>query len=318
MDIMKDAVMSPCGHSFSKDTIEKWLNQNSSCPLCKEPITAEQLIANYALRATIAQYLALKENPYMEEQQILEEVMGVPEETSVELRKPLKMWTVADVSVWLLNFTEWLPENALTSQQQWQINGKQLNKMNKKEIQKYFILDQERAKLLSEEVSKIRKVSKKISKSYRHSSSLSQESIGVSNVHIQLTNTIHSSAPESTWSNFKKKAKKVFHCTEEDIEAAKQSPYGCGSCECRHCGVCQCATFFADELRLKGVPVSCSVVLCDCCYGRRSTYKLRTIGAFLFPLVVVIVILLFIFEVAIWLTFGIFILLVLMCLIGLQ
>lgn len=31
----------PCGHHFSKSPIDEWLQTNNSCPLCREPVQAE-------------------------------------------------------------------------------------------------------------------------------------------------------------------------------------------------------------------------------------------------------------------------------------
>jgi len=51
----EDAVMAPCGHSFSKDSIEQWLAPQGQdfCPLCKQRFASKELRPNYALRDAI-------------------------------------------------------------------------------------------------------------------------------------------------------------------------------------------------------------------------------------------------------------------------
>ena len=34
-EVMKEAVMATCGHSFGKEAIQQWLQSSSSCPVCK-------------------------------------------------------------------------------------------------------------------------------------------------------------------------------------------------------------------------------------------------------------------------------------------
>jgi len=50
-----EAVVAPCGHSFSSHSIRKWLQQNNSCPRCKSHISRDTLAPNYyTLRDLIA------------------------------------------------------------------------------------------------------------------------------------------------------------------------------------------------------------------------------------------------------------------------
>ncbi|KAL6044381.1 ankyrin repeat and EF-hand domain-containing protein 1 isoform X3 [Balamuthia mandrillaris] len=61
MEIMEDAVIAPCGHSFSKLTIEDWLSKKGKCPCCLEPLQARELKPNYVLREAIGKYVAAQE-----------------------------------------------------------------------------------------------------------------------------------------------------------------------------------------------------------------------------------------------------------------
>ena len=54
---MKNPTMiTICGHTFEKSAIEGWVNKNHTCPLCKEPVTVENLALNYQLKTVIQEY----------------------------------------------------------------------------------------------------------------------------------------------------------------------------------------------------------------------------------------------------------------------
>lgn len=51
LELMKDPVFSRnCGHTFDRTAIEDWLKKSDSCPLCKVPLTKNDLIQNYNLK----------------------------------------------------------------------------------------------------------------------------------------------------------------------------------------------------------------------------------------------------------------------------
>ena len=52
-DIMQDPLTTPEGHSFEKEAIEKWLQENLTCPLTRASITLESLIPNSNLKQAI-------------------------------------------------------------------------------------------------------------------------------------------------------------------------------------------------------------------------------------------------------------------------
>lgn len=56
--VQEFAVVGPCGHSYSEETITKWLSigPRSVCPVCKTAITQQQLIPNWALRNAVERY----------------------------------------------------------------------------------------------------------------------------------------------------------------------------------------------------------------------------------------------------------------------
>eukprot|EP00010_Vexillifera_abyssalis_P008212 CAMPEP_0201549110 /NCGR_PEP_ID=MMETSP0173_2-20130828/5603_1 /ASSEMBLY_ACC=CAM_ASM_000268 /TAXON_ID=218659 /ORGANISM="Vexillifera sp., Strain DIVA3 564/2" /LENGTH=212 /DNA_ID=CAMNT_0047958675 /DNA_START=17 /DNA_END=652 /DNA_ORIENTATION=+ len=60
LEIMKNAVSTHCGHSFSEDTLLRWMETNSNCPVCKQTISHQTIQPNYTLRAAITHYKALK------------------------------------------------------------------------------------------------------------------------------------------------------------------------------------------------------------------------------------------------------------------
>eukprot|EP01090_Pellita_catalonica_P020826 TRINITY_DN7626_c0_g1_i1.p1 TRINITY_DN7626_c0_g1~~TRINITY_DN7626_c0_g1_i1.p1 ORF type:complete len:639 (+),score=158.78 TRINITY_DN7626_c0_g1_i1:2057-3973(+) len=55
-ELMEEAVMTPCGHSFSKGTLEDWLAKHASCPLCNAQLNPTAVLPNYKLRDAIVKY----------------------------------------------------------------------------------------------------------------------------------------------------------------------------------------------------------------------------------------------------------------------
>mmetsp|Transcript_10233 Transcript_10233/g.17194 ORF Transcript_10233/g.17194 Transcript_10233/m.17194 type:complete len:453 (-) Transcript_10233:6-1364(-) len=53
MDVMKDPVVTPSGHSFEKSEIEDWLELKQNNPITREPLTKEQLYPNRSLKAAL-------------------------------------------------------------------------------------------------------------------------------------------------------------------------------------------------------------------------------------------------------------------------
>lgn len=54
-EVMRDAVVSACGHSFSMASISQWLERHDTCPICKHVLRVEECTPNYALRNAIEQ-----------------------------------------------------------------------------------------------------------------------------------------------------------------------------------------------------------------------------------------------------------------------
>jgi hypothetical protein len=56
-EIMDKAMMTPCGHSFSEETINNWILKKNHCPLCNKTLKKSDVLPNYALRTAIARFL---------------------------------------------------------------------------------------------------------------------------------------------------------------------------------------------------------------------------------------------------------------------
>jgi len=56
--VMRDAVVSKCGHSFSQSSLAQWLETHSTCPVCKQECRMQDNTPNYALRHAIEQYVS--------------------------------------------------------------------------------------------------------------------------------------------------------------------------------------------------------------------------------------------------------------------
>jgi hypothetical protein len=55
-EIMTDPVITPQGTSFEKSAIVDWLSRNSTCPMTREPLQANQLIPNRSLKDLIEKW----------------------------------------------------------------------------------------------------------------------------------------------------------------------------------------------------------------------------------------------------------------------
>ena len=54
MEIMEDPISASCGHIFDRKSIEAWLNEQNTCPICRKII--DFLSSETILREKIRQY----------------------------------------------------------------------------------------------------------------------------------------------------------------------------------------------------------------------------------------------------------------------
>eukprot|EP00026_Physarum_polycephalum_P011564 Phypoly_transcript_11799.p1 GENE.Phypoly_transcript_11799~~Phypoly_transcript_11799.p1 ORF type:complete len:344 (+),score=27.53 Phypoly_transcript_11799:83-1033(+) len=62
-EVMRDAVVSTCGHSFSQASLAQWLKNHDTCPICKHQLKLDECTPNYALRNAIDQYVKATSPP---------------------------------------------------------------------------------------------------------------------------------------------------------------------------------------------------------------------------------------------------------------
>lgn len=60
LELMEDAMMTSCGHSFSLRTVEQLEKSNNTCPICNSAINPETTRPNYKLREIISKYKSTK------------------------------------------------------------------------------------------------------------------------------------------------------------------------------------------------------------------------------------------------------------------
>mmetsp|Transcript_2673 Transcript_2673/g.6435 ORF Transcript_2673/g.6435 Transcript_2673/m.6435 type:complete len:736 (-) Transcript_2673:309-2516(-) len=82
-DVLQDAVVAKCGHSFSKDSLNEWFRRNPqrpSCPLCKSELHPEtDLVSDTTMNQAVNQYLSLR--------QTLLEQRSLPVRSDTEYKK---------------------------------------------------------------------------------------------------------------------------------------------------------------------------------------------------------------------------------------
>ena len=58
LSLMKDPAIAPDGFTYERTAITEWLNQNAVSPMTRQPMRADQLRSNHALRQTIENWVA--------------------------------------------------------------------------------------------------------------------------------------------------------------------------------------------------------------------------------------------------------------------
>lgn len=56
LQIMRNPVVDPDGHSYDRNAIVEWLRRKSTSPITRQPLRADQLVPNRALEEIIRQY----------------------------------------------------------------------------------------------------------------------------------------------------------------------------------------------------------------------------------------------------------------------
>jgi STIP1 family protein 1 len=57
LDVMRDPVIAPSGHSFERACIEQYLDRKSEDPITRRHLTKAMLVPNLALRKAIEEFL---------------------------------------------------------------------------------------------------------------------------------------------------------------------------------------------------------------------------------------------------------------------
>jgi len=56
--ILDNAVITPCGHTFSETSIREWLKTNTTCPICKSYVSVDYLKPDFTIRDAISKYFS--------------------------------------------------------------------------------------------------------------------------------------------------------------------------------------------------------------------------------------------------------------------
>jgi ankyrin repeat protein len=66
--IFLDPIITECGHSFEKDSIEQWCEQKKTCPICQKPIFKSQIRENLLIKNIVKEIIqkdpSLKKKQY--------------------------------------------------------------------------------------------------------------------------------------------------------------------------------------------------------------------------------------------------------------
>jgi STIP1 family protein 1 len=68
LELFKDPVVTPHGHTFERTAIEAAIVAQGKCPLSRQPLTSEQLVANYAIKGAVAEHKkVMAQTPWWED-----------------------------------------------------------------------------------------------------------------------------------------------------------------------------------------------------------------------------------------------------------
>lgn len=59
-ELMENAVVTECGHSFSEQTLTEWMASRDECPICQAKLSKKSVFPNYKLREIISKYQKYK------------------------------------------------------------------------------------------------------------------------------------------------------------------------------------------------------------------------------------------------------------------
>lgn len=295
LELMDDAVIGHCGHSFSQASIERWLREGSkrSCPLCKHPLALDQLRPNYSLRDAVAKFKADNgERPPTERR-------------GLGFKTPIEDWSVADTKKWIENFDDWVEDSVMVEEHN--INGKILSGMKEAELQEKLHVAPEHSKLLQIQIAKATTISKCLV-DYAAFPSLNAMIDGTSSVEVTSSPPPSSSMSTSVDVEMGESEIRRERALEEDgpgclrrwTNDAKESETGCCLFECADCFLCECSEGFYNCCHL-GFYRALAALFCEHCGGKSASYGLRTFWGICFiPFAMIFLLALFV-EAAFWL-----------------
>ena len=86
--VFLEPIITECGHSFEKDSIEKWCEENKTCPICQKPIFKSQIRENLLIKNIVKQIIqkdpSLKKKQYFPINAFLE-ALNNDEEDAIEI-----------------------------------------------------------------------------------------------------------------------------------------------------------------------------------------------------------------------------------------
>jgi len=313
LDLMEDAVMAPCGHSFSKDSIEQWLAPQGQdfCPLCKQRFASKELRPNYALRDAIERF---------------KQTHGLPatDRLGLDITKPIATWSVDETQKWIENFPDWVEDSILI--QEHRIDGQTLAQMSEEELMDKLQVPAEHIPSLMDKIEKVKRISKNWDQaalvhplSMDKGGSPSKEetdseptSTPLHGANIEQQQGPVEAAPRgpgeddpepSCWGS----------CSDcRSCDAAKETETGCCIFECNDCCLCQCAHGWYECCSFS-IYRSPGALFCEFCGGQGATYTRRTFWGICFiPFLMILLFLLFL-EAVFWVTVAVLVVLLCVC-----
>ncbi|ELR16629.1 Ubox domain containing protein [Acanthamoeba castellanii str. Neff] len=294
LDLMEEAMVAPCGHSFSRESIERWVRDDAKhfCPLCRQALTLDQLRPNFSLRDAVEKYKVANGEP-------------ATDRRGLNITRPIAQWSVAETQEWISNFEDWVEDSVLITEHK--IDGQTLARMTEEELKDKLNVTDDNVGPLMDKIAKIKNISNHLTNADRVETVVMDKKPAASTSGSSGVGDIEAGGGGAGAGDNNSRG-----WFGRRVDLAKESETGCCLFECERSFLCECAHGWYKGCHFKPYRPP-AAIFCEHCGGKSATYARRTFWGICFiPFVMIILFLLFL-EAAFWFMVAALSIFVLLC-----